>query len=470
FTLCSLSSLLVVVVVLFTVMFPALRGQGKGRTRRRSFLAPILFLLCLTGLIFLMWIPDSWTSAIGEGVGNYGSLVFLVGTIVIFCWAAQPLARAAGWMLARSGRVAVSIGGARLASSSSSSAPGAAAIGMAVVAAGVVGGLSLQLYVNARGPADNLGGSRMIETSEPAAIAAAVPEAAVVVGSLRLGDSGEVERIEGYEKKGVLSQPAVTDCAKYFAVIKAAGATCKPGMVTRVLRVDGFDYVSASDRFVIDTGAGMLPLAVNPEIAVIDPSIKLSHVASPVVDASIFGTDQSWLLSATAGTVYIPAVLDERWNSIRRSILQIDPAARMETKAISTFSALRNSQHYYDWFAIATVLIIIICAAFALLASLVALLERRRLEAFVGIIGVPAQTMRVAWLVYVLAPITVLLVLAWIVIIVTNVAFVHLGHLSLHIPWNAFFVSALVGLGLAAVEAAIAVKGVGKEIDLREIR
>ena len=368
-------------------------------------------------------------------------------------------------------------GAARLHADPSTGTTGAVAIALAVVASGVVGAVTTQLTtVNSQFYRDlRLPHLATASTSHPETLTKVAPDAvAVTTATVVPAGQGDVPDAEV-----VVTTALITDCQQFLAMLGSDPQRCT-GQKAIPLQWSDPDYTRTADPSL--TGAPV-QVQVDGEGAVV-PAVTVTTGATPVPVRTTRGVTAeldvaSVLIDASAwkqlggtmtGVAYLLDIPPERERTVRAALLAGDPTAILTTNALTTQARLSNTDQYRGWFAAASTITLLVCAVFVLVAGLTALTERRRVQAYLSVLGTPIRIQRRAWLHYVLLPVLVALSLAWLLVLLANLGLSNIAKLPVTIPPEPYLHSLVIAAALSVVTGVIAAFGIRREVDLTSLR
>ncbi|GAA4660140.1 ABC transporter permease [Streptomyces chumphonensis] len=476
-------ALVTMVFFVTAAVVTALRGTHRphptGRRERRwRRLGPaVLGMSGLAGIAVFPWeanaTPKTWVVYAGMGA--------LVVAVAGLAWAGPVLVRAAGRRLSHSGTPWLALGSGRLAADPHTGTLGALAIALAVAASGIVGSLTSQIaHVDTelyRTSSDEA--LTVVTTDRLPLVREALPDAAalspVSLADVRNGDGSRNKLMDDPYLANAASV-MVGDCDTFLTLLKKDTSQCADGVVGFASDVtpNPFPPGGSVHAMPLDpSSAGQTPATA---FAVPEPSVTyeaLPGVAGTVGDISLLIDHRTWQLSGAPalqrGTLILPGQ-DADETGVRTRVLAADPAADVQDDTTAYAERLNRTGHYRGWFTSAAIVTLAVAGTFVLVSALTALIERRRVHAYLGIVGVPPHVLGRAWTLYSILPVLTLLPIAWLMTFLTDVGYDRLVRVPVQINTGPYVSGLLIAIVLTALVQIIAVSSAPREVPLDALR
>ncbi|MBW1603379.1 hypothetical protein JJV70_14965 [Streptomyces sp. JJ66] len=462
----------------------ALRGthhphRTGGRPQRRWLrLAPAV--VGMSGLAVIAVFP--WEAdATPKTWVVYAGIAALVVAVTGLAWAGPVLVQAAGRKLSRSGTPWLALGSGRLAADPHTGTLGALAITLAVAASGIVGSLTSQIaYIDTElyrtTPDEAL---TVITTDHLPDIRQALPDAAAIspvsVADIRNNDGSRNELMDD-PYLNIEASAVVGDCEALLTLLKQDTAHCAGGTVS--LTSDLAPNPLPPGGTLHATPLQPTDTHQTPPTAFPVPERSVTYEALPGVagsvgDISLLIDRQAWQRSGAPalhqGTLILPGQ-DADHTGARTQALAADPTADVQDDTTAYAERLNRTGHYRGWFTSAAIVTLAVAGTFVLVSALTALIERRRVHAYLGIVGVPPQILGRSWALYSILPVLILLPIAWLMTFLTDVGYDRLVRVPVQINTGPYVSGLAIAVVLTTLVQLIAVAAAPREVPLDALR
>ncbi|MEE1930846.1 hypothetical protein V1J52_22130 [Streptomyces sp. TRM 70351] len=462
----------------------ALRTTDRLRTHRAprhlARLAPLTAGVgILAGIAAYPWAPDAQP----RGWVIYLGIAALVLAVTGLAWAGPVLVRAVGIRLARRNTPWLALGSGRLAADPHTGTLGALAITLAVAASGVVGAITGQIaYIDTElYRTDPTRSATTISTQDLPAVREALPASAtaltpVTVTHIRTRN-GSTHPLTNDPFLDLTVNVMVGDCKNYLTLVGQDPTRCAQGTVS--LQPSPFPNPLPQGGS-IDLALRQTDTASGRPLRFPLPGQVLRHEALPGVAGTALGADLSLLVDEEAweqaggpplhaGTVLL-STRDANTATVRAQALAADPAAEVQSDAAAYSERLQRTGHYRGWFTSAAIVTLGVATAFVLVSALTTLIERRRVHAYLGIVGVPPRALGRAWALYSILPVLILLPAAWLLTFLTDLGFDRLVRIPVRIDTAPYISGAATALLLTLLIQLIARTSTPREVPLDALR
>ncbi|MCX2968607.1 MULTISPECIES: FtsX-like permease family protein [Streptomyces] len=462
----------------------ALRTTGRPREHSASRplvrLAPLISGVgILAGIAAFPWAPNAQP----RGWVVYLGIAALVLAVLGLAWAGPVLVRAVGHRLSRRDTPWLALGSGRLEADPHTGTLGALAITLAVAASGVVGAITGQIaYIDTELYRTDPERSVIAITTHnlPAVRNALPPNAAtltpVTVTRVRTGD-GSTHPLTNDPFLDVTVNVMVGDCEAFLTLVGEEPTRCVQGTVS--LQSSQFSNPLPQGGS-IDLALHTSDTADDAPLRFSLPDQVLSHEPLPGVAGTALGNDLSLLVDQRTwaqaggpalreGTALL-AAQDAHTAAVRAQVLAADPAAEFQDDAAAYHERLQRTGHYRGWFTSAAVVTLGVATAFVLVSALTTLIERRRVHAYLGIVGVPPRVLGRAWAFYSILPVLILLPAAWLLTFLTDLGFDRLVRIPVRIDTAPYLSGTVTAALLTVLVHVIARTSTPREVPLEALR